>query len=103
MSDRDRHALSELSREELILENRSRMVQGVRDSWLNRCQCIIRPFQVPSSEMLNWETRVWEGENKECIHVKKSCMMLGKCALIRPLFFSLPFPTRLSLDLQEQL
>ncbi|KAF9337411.1 hypothetical protein BG006_004846 [Podila minutissima] len=46
MSDRDRHALAELSREELILKNRSRMVQGVRDSWLNRCQCIIRPFQI---------------------------------------------------------
>ncbi|KAF9296571.1 hypothetical protein BGZ74_010253 [Mortierella antarctica] len=46
MSDRDRHALTELSREQLILENRSRMVQGVRDSWLNRCQCIIRPFQI---------------------------------------------------------
>ncbi|KAF9951955.1 hypothetical protein BGZ72_006637 [Mortierella alpina] len=46
MSERDRHAIEELSREELILENRSRMVQGVRDSWLNRCQCIIRPFQI---------------------------------------------------------
>ncbi|KFH72202.1 hypothetical protein MVEG_02493 [Podila verticillata NRRL 6337] len=46
MSDRDRHALNELQREELILENRSRMVQGVRDSWLNRCQFIIRPFQI---------------------------------------------------------
>jgi len=46
MSERDRHAIEELSREELILENRSRIVQGVRDSWLNRCQCIIRPFQI---------------------------------------------------------
>ncbi|KAG0214659.1 hypothetical protein BGX28_001697 [Mortierella sp. GBA30] len=46
MSERDRHAIQELSREELILENRSRIVQGVRDSWLNRCQCIIRPFEV---------------------------------------------------------
>ncbi|KAF9278111.1 hypothetical protein BGZ68_008770 [Mortierella alpina] len=46
MSERDRHAIEELSREELILENRSRIVQGVRDSWLNRCQCVIRPFQI---------------------------------------------------------
>ncbi|KAF9981259.1 hypothetical protein BGZ75_007480 [Mortierella antarctica] len=29
MSERDRHAIEELSREELILENRSRMVQGI--------------------------------------------------------------------------
>ncbi|KAG9320772.1 hypothetical protein KVV02_003476 [Mortierella alpina] len=46
MSERDRHAIEELSREELILENRSRMVQGVRDSWFNRCHCVIRPFQI---------------------------------------------------------
>ncbi|KAG0047621.1 hypothetical protein BGZ83_007350 [Gryganskiella cystojenkinii] len=46
ISERDRHAISELSREELILENRSRMVQRVRDGWFNRCQCIIRPFEI---------------------------------------------------------
>ncbi|KAG0325351.1 hypothetical protein BG004_003244, partial [Podila humilis] len=46
MSDRDREALSELSREELLLENRSRMVQSVRDGWQNRCRFVIRPFQI---------------------------------------------------------
>ncbi|KAG0255792.1 hypothetical protein DFQ27_006064 [Actinomortierella ambigua] len=46
MSERDRKTLEELQREELVLENRSRMVQGVRDSWLNRCRFLIRPFQV---------------------------------------------------------
>ncbi|KAI1316602.1 hypothetical protein EDD11_009727 [Mortierella claussenii] len=46
VSERDRHAISELSREELILENRSRMVQNVRDSWANKCHWVIRPFEV---------------------------------------------------------
>ena len=46
ISERDRHAIRELTREELILENTSRMVQQVRDGWFNRCQCIIRPFEV---------------------------------------------------------
>ncbi|KAG0251233.1 hypothetical protein BG011_007748 [Mortierella polycephala] len=46
ISDRDRHAIQELSREELILENRSRMVQRARDSWFNRCRCFIRPFEI---------------------------------------------------------
>ncbi|OAQ36123.1 hypothetical protein K457DRAFT_120267 [Linnemannia elongata AG-77] len=45
-SERDRHAFRELSREALVLENRSRMVQSVRDSWFNRCRCIIRPFEI---------------------------------------------------------
>ncbi|KAF9903004.1 hypothetical protein EC991_004300 [Linnemannia zychae] len=45
-SERDRHAFRELSREALVLENRSRMVQNVRDSWFNRCRCIIRPFEI---------------------------------------------------------
>ncbi|KAG0000342.1 hypothetical protein BGZ79_006053 [Entomortierella chlamydospora] len=46
VSDRDRHAINELSREELILENRSRVVQHARDSLFNRCRWIVRPFQV---------------------------------------------------------
>ncbi|KAK3846295.1 MAG: hypothetical protein J3R72DRAFT_434559 [Linnemannia gamsii] len=45
-SERDRHAFRELSREALVLENRSRMVQSVRDSWFNRCRCIVRPFEI---------------------------------------------------------
>ncbi|KAF9129374.1 hypothetical protein BGW39_004214 [Mortierella sp. 14UC] len=45
-SERDLHAFRELSREALVLENRSRMVQSVRDSWFNRCRCIIRPFEI---------------------------------------------------------
>ncbi|KAG0009895.1 hypothetical protein BGZ80_001956, partial [Entomortierella chlamydospora] len=46
VSDRDRHAINELSREELILENRSRVVQHARDSLFNRCRWIVRPFQI---------------------------------------------------------
>ncbi|KAF9348869.1 hypothetical protein BGX26_012757 [Mortierella sp. AD094] len=46
VSERDRHAINELSREELILENRSRIVQHARDSWFNRCHWIVRPFQI---------------------------------------------------------
>ncbi|KAF9111293.1 hypothetical protein BGX27_005132 [Mortierella sp. AM989] len=46
VSERDRHTLTELSREELILENRSRVVQHARDSWFNRCHWIVRPFEV---------------------------------------------------------
>lgn len=46
MSERDRHTLTELSREELILENRSRVAQHARDSWFNRCHWIVRPFEV---------------------------------------------------------
>ncbi|KAG0273362.1 hypothetical protein BGZ95_010820 [Linnemannia exigua] len=45
-SERDRNALRELSREALVLESRSRMVQSIRDSWFNRCRCIIRPFEI---------------------------------------------------------
>ncbi|KAG0213304.1 hypothetical protein BGX33_002963 [Mortierella sp. NVP41] len=46
VSERDLHAIRELSREELVLENRSLMVQRVRDSWFNRCRCVIRPFEI---------------------------------------------------------
>ncbi|KAG0234194.1 hypothetical protein BGW42_006832 [Actinomortierella wolfii] len=46
MSERDRNRLEELRREELVLENRSRMVESVRDSWINRCWFFVRPFQI---------------------------------------------------------
>ncbi|KAF9433476.1 hypothetical protein BGZ76_009411 [Entomortierella beljakovae] len=46
VTERDRHAINELTREELILENRSRLVQRARDSWFNRCHWIVRPIEV---------------------------------------------------------
>jgi len=50
LSDLDRETMSELAQEEVLLENRARLVQRARDSWFNHCQCIIRPFQVFESE-----------------------------------------------------
>ncbi|KAF9124047.1 hypothetical protein BGW39_008508 [Mortierella sp. 14UC] len=46
MSDRNRHLLSELAQEEILLENRLKLVLRVRDSCWHRCLCIIRPFQI---------------------------------------------------------
>ncbi|KAK3828861.1 MAG: hypothetical protein J3Q66DRAFT_323751 [Benniella sp.] len=46
ITDRDRHAIRDLSREEMILENRSRIAQRVRDSWMNKCHFVVRPFEV---------------------------------------------------------
>jgi len=46
LSDRNRHLISELAQEELLLENRLRLVLRIRDSCWNQCLCIIRPFQV---------------------------------------------------------
>ncbi|KAG0324417.1 hypothetical protein BGZ99_001885 [Dissophora globulifera] len=46
VSERDRHAISELTREELVLDERVRIAQGVRDSWTTRCHWIIRPFEI---------------------------------------------------------
>ncbi|ORZ07018.1 hypothetical protein BCR41DRAFT_360490 [Lobosporangium transversale] len=46
ISERDRLAINELEREELILESRSRMVQRTRDSWANKCHWIVRPFEI---------------------------------------------------------
>ncbi|KAI1315950.1 hypothetical protein EDD11_010588 [Mortierella claussenii] len=46
LSDRDRQQISELAQEELILENRTRRVQRLRNSWFHKCQWIIRPVQV---------------------------------------------------------
>ncbi|KAF8943814.1 hypothetical protein BGZ47_005034, partial [Haplosporangium gracile] len=45
MSDRNRHLISELAQEELLLENRLRLVLRVRNSCWHQCLCIIRPFQ----------------------------------------------------------
>ncbi|KAG0304516.1 hypothetical protein BGZ98_005432 [Dissophora globulifera] len=45
LSERDRHRITELARQELILENRSKHMQRIRDSWFHRCSCIIRPLQ----------------------------------------------------------
>lgn len=46
LSDRNRHLISELAQEELLLENRLRLVLRVRNSCWHQCLCIIRPFQI---------------------------------------------------------
>ncbi|KAF8937091.1 hypothetical protein BGZ58_003273 [Dissophora ornata] len=46
VSERDRHAITELQREEMVLDNRSRVVQSVRDGWMARCHCIVRPLEI---------------------------------------------------------
>ncbi|KAG0041433.1 hypothetical protein BGZ83_001821 [Gryganskiella cystojenkinii] len=46
LTDQDREAMSELAQEEVLLENKARIVQRARDSWFNQCQWIIRPFQI---------------------------------------------------------
>jgi hypothetical protein len=30
----------------MILENRSRIAQRVRDSWMNKCHFVVRPLEV---------------------------------------------------------
>ncbi|KAF9941716.1 hypothetical protein BGZ65_001950 [Modicella reniformis] len=45
ISEQDREAIRKLSRQELLLQNRSRIAQRVRDSWANKCHWIIRPFE----------------------------------------------------------
>ncbi|KAF9429251.1 hypothetical protein BGZ76_001597, partial [Entomortierella beljakovae] len=46
LTERDRQAMSELADEEMMLTNRSRQAQRLKDSWLYRCQFIIRPFEI---------------------------------------------------------
>ncbi|KAF9912047.1 putative lysosomal cobalamin transporter [Linnemannia zychae] len=46
MSDRNRHLISELAQEEMLLENRLRLVLKVRNSCWHQFLCIIRPFQI---------------------------------------------------------
>ncbi|KAF9921877.1 putative lysosomal cobalamin transporter [Linnemannia zychae] len=46
LSDRNRERISKLAQEEILLENRLRLVLRVRDSCWYRCLCIIRPFQI---------------------------------------------------------
>ncbi|KAG0242340.1 hypothetical protein B0O80DRAFT_494102 [Mortierella sp. GBAus27b] len=46
ITDRDRQAIRELSREELVLENRSRVAQRIRDSWANKLHCVVRPMEI---------------------------------------------------------